>query len=108
MQRAKERQRVIVDARDRVADLGIVILDHPEVQRALRVAHHIGDAVVADRDAEILRRDVFELMRLVDDRVVAVGDHLAVGALAHRRVGAQQVVIDDHDVGFGGASAASS
>ena len=42
-------------------------------------------------------------MRLVDDRVLAVRDHLAEGALPHRGVRAQQVVIDDDDVGLGGA-----
>ena len=31
------------------------------------------------------------------------GNDLAVGALPHRRVGAQQVMIDDDDVGVGGA-----
>jgi hypothetical protein len=58
--------------------------------------------IVADATAEVLRRDVFEVMRLVDDRVVAVGNHLAVGALAHRSIGAEQVVVDDHQVRFGG------
>ena len=40
-------------------------------------------------------------MRLVDDRVITVRDHFAVGALAHRGIRAQQVVIDDHHVGLG-------
>ena len=40
------------------------------------------------------------MMRLVDDRVVALGDHLAVGALPDRRVGAEQVMVDDHHVRF--------
>ena len=49
------------------------------------------------RDAEALRRDVFELVRLVDDGVAAdAGNDFAVGVLPHRGVRAQQVMIDDH------------
>ncbi len=40
-------------------------------------------------------------MRFVQDEVGARRDHLAEGALSDRRVGAQQVVIDDHHVGCG-------
>jgi hypothetical protein len=64
-------------------------------------------AVVADRDAEVLRRDVLELVRLVHDRIAAMRDDLAVRVLPHRGVGAQQVVVDDDDVGFRGALAHS-
>ena len=74
-------------------------------QRGLGVAHQVVDAVVADADAEVLRGDVLELVRFVDDQMRARRDHLAVGALAHRGVGAQQVVVDDHDVALGGALA---
>src|SRR5262249_30266736 len=56
-------------------------------------------------DAEILGGDVFKLMRLVDYERGARRDDLSVCALADRRVGAQQVMIDDDDVGFGGALA---
>ena len=54
---------------------------------------------------EVLRRDVLELVRLVHDERRAGRDHLAVLALPHGRVGAQQMVIDDDDVGFRGALA---
>ena len=46
--------------------------------------------VVADAVAEVLRGDVLELVRLVDDRVAAGGNDLAEGALADRGIGAQQ------------------
>ena len=72
---------------------------------AVDVARELLDAVVADGEAEILRRHVLELVRFVDDRVAAGGNHLAVRALPHRRVGAEQVVVDDDDVGLGGALA---
>ena len=36
-------------------------------ERAIDVAREIVDAIVADGDAEVLRRDVLELVRLVDD-----------------------------------------
>ena len=54
-------------------------------------------------DAEVLRGHVLELVRLVDDERGAGGNDFAVRALAHRGIGAEQVVVDDHDVGFGGA-----
>ena len=87
------------------ASARVPIGDQLRAERAVDVARQIVDAVVADRDAEVLRRDVLELVRLVDDRVAAARDHFAVLALAHGRVGAQQVMVDDHDVGFGGALA---
>ena len=69
----------------------------------LAVAHELVEPVVAHRHAEILRRDVLELVRLVDDRVAALRNDLAVGALPDRRVGAQQMMIDDDQVRLGGA-----
>ncbi len=42
-------------------------------------------------------------MRFVENRVAARGNHFTEGVLPQRRVGAQQMVIDDDDVGFGGA-----
>ncbi len=63
------------------------------------------DAVVADDDTEILRCDVLELVRLVNDGHLALRNHLAERVAAHLRVGAEQVVIDDHHVRLGGALA---
>ena len=71
----------------------------------LDVARELLEPVVAHAEAEMLRGDVLELMRFVDDRAAAGGDDLAVRVLANRRVRAQQVVVDDDDVGFGGALA---
>ena len=68
-------------------------------QRAFGVAHELVDPVRAERHAEVLRDDVLELMRLVDDRQIALRNDRAVAALTDRRVRAQQVVIDDDDVG---------
>ena len=47
-------------------------------------------------------------MGLVDHREVAFGDDFAEAPLAHRRIGAQQVVIDDDDVRLGRAVAHAS
>ena len=73
--------------------------------RALDVARVVIEPVVADRASEVLRRDVLELVRLVDDGVAARRNHFAERALPHRGVGAEQVVIDDDDVGLRGALA---
>ena len=73
--------------------------------RALDVARVVVEPVVADGAAEILRGDVLELVRFVHDRVARVRDDFAERVLPHRRVGAQQVMVDDDDVGFGGALA---
>jgi hypothetical protein len=100
-QRTEEGERMIVNAADGAPQLGIVVLDLAEVEHAFGVAHEIGDAIVADRASEILRGDVFEVVRFVDDRVVTVRDHFAVGALTHRRISAQQVMIDNHHIRFG-------
>jgi hypothetical protein len=47
-----------------------------------------------------LRRDVFELVRFVDDEDGSGRNHLAVRALPHRSIRTQQMVIDDHHVGL--------
>ena len=81
---------------------------HDEVglaEHPLGVVDQRLDAVVADRDAEVLRRDVLELVGLVDHQRRALRDHLAEGVVAQRRVGAEQVVVDDDHVRFGRALA---
>ena len=106
---AEERPRVVRDPcpRPSAHGLRVIPVGHRASPPSARshVAHQVLDAVVADRQAEVLRRHVLELVRLVDHRVAAVGDHLAEGVLPHRRVGAEQVVVDDDDVGLGGALA---
>ena len=70
---------------------------------ALDVAGEILDPVGADRNAEVLGGDVLELVRLVQDGVGVRRDHRAVGTLPHGGIGAEQVVVDDDQVGLGGA-----
>jgi len=53
-----------------------------------------------DRDAEVLRRHVLELVRLVDDQRCARRDDFAVVALAKLRVCTEQVVVHDDDIGL--------
>ena len=88
----------VVDAASRVAArAGVRTVRR---QQPAPVPHQVLEPVVADTDAEVLRGDVFEQVRFVDHRAGAPRDDLAVGALAHRRVGAQQMVVHDDQVGF--------
>ena len=79
--------------RDLVVLAGRKALPHGRrrVDAAFDVAQQVVDAVVADRDAEVLRRHVLELMRLVEDCDVAVRNHSAVVALSDGRIREQQV-----------------
>ena len=45
-------------------------------------------SMCGEGDAEVLRDDVFELMRFVDDEEMALRNHFAERALAHRGIGA--------------------
>ena len=47
--------------------------------------------------------DILELVRFVDHGEIAVRNDFAEAALPHRRIGAEQVVVDDDEVGLGGA-----
>ncbi len=78
--------------------LGLLRLERRGRQQALTVADQIVGAGVADGHAEVLRRHILDLMRFVHDERRARRNHLAVRARAHRRIGAQQVMVDDHDV----------
>ncbi len=75
-----------------------VVGDKTGADRPVDVAHEVVDAVAAHREAEVLRRHILELMRLVDDGVAAARDHFAEVALPDRRVGAEQVMVDNDDV----------
>ncbi len=58
-------------------------------------------AVRGDLDAEVLGGHVLEEVGLVEDHRVVGGDDLAVAArVLHREVGAEQVVVHDHEVGL--------
>ncbi len=74
-------------------------------QQTFAVAHKIVDAIGAERAAEVLRRDVLELVGLVDDERRTERNHFSVFALPDRCIRAQQMVVDDDDVGLGGALA---
>ena len=101
-QLGEERARVVAQALDGLGDLVPVAgrsSTPPAATKPLDVARELLDAVGADAEAEVLRGDVFELVRFVEDRAAAGGNHLAERVLADGRVGAQQVMVDDHDVG---------
>ncbi len=103
-ERSEESAGAIAQPLQRLGD-GVAIgltLDSARRDEAFDVARQVLESVVADREAEVLRRDVLELMGFVDDRDVTRRNHLAVVALADRSVGAQQMVIHDDDVGLGG------
>ncbi len=59
--------------------------------------------VVADREAEILARDILDLMRFVEDYGVVVGENAAHFVPPHGEVGKEEMVVDDDDIGFRGA-----
>src|SRR4051794_13339638 len=105
LQRAEEQPRMIAH----VLDVALQVVRAVRIRDKLRgngpidVTRQIVEPIVADRNAEVLRGDVFELVRFVDDGVVARRNHLAEAALSHRRVRAQQMMVDDDEVGFSGA-----
>ena len=83
----------------------IAIRNQVRADGPFRVAREIFDAIVAQGDAEVLGGDVLQLVSLVDHGVVAPRDHFTVIALPHRRVGAEQVMVDDDHIGLGGTLA---
>ena len=106
-ERAEEELRVVAHAvqqiqhlaRGRLLDFGRprpVAGDEPPP-----VVIQLVEPAVADGDAEVLGRHVLELVGFVDHRGRARRNHLAVGALPHRGVRAQQVVVDDDHVRLG-------
>jgi hypothetical protein len=99
----EERARVVAEALNGLENpvAGLSIGGCAGRCEPLAIPREVFDPVVADRRAEVLRDDVLELVRFVEDEVGARRDHLAERALADRRVGAQQVMIHDHHVGGG-------
>ena len=106
-QLGEECLRVVAQPLDRLDNLvlGGAVLDAAGRDQPFDVARELLDAVGADVEAEILRRDVLELVRLVEDRSRERRNDLAEGVLPDRGIGAQQVMVDDHDVGRRGALA---
>jgi hypothetical protein len=79
----EEGLRMRSQADGRLLDLVAVLrrLDGSRSREPVDVPAQVFDAVIADRDTEVLRRDVFELVGFVDDRRAAGRDDLAVGVL---------------------------
>ena len=105
LERAEEPPRVIPDVLDVALQIvgAIAIRQLPAGDRPIDIAREVVEPVVADREAEILGRDIFELVRFVDDRVAGTMESPRRSALAHRRVRAQEMMVDDHQVRFGSA-----
>src|SRR2546422_2815180 len=81
---AEKCARVVAQLLDRLGDVvprAPVVADNRD-ERPFDVARELLDAVVAQAVAEVLRRNVLELMRLVENRAMAGGDHFAVRVLA--------------------------
>ncbi len=92
-------------ARDAIRILGDLIpaIHRPRSEDTPDVPREVVQTIVADRQAEVLGRHVFELVCLVHDGVAAVRDHLAEFALTNRGVRAQEVMVHDDHVGLRGA-----
>ena len=88
---------------ERLAQIGRLLAGEARADQHVAVARQLVEPVRAHRHAEVLRRDVLELVGFVDDGVAALRDHLAVRTLAHGRVRAEQVVIHDDEVRIRGA-----
>ncbi len=88
-----------------VAQFGRLVAGRAGREHPLAITRQLVEPVVAHRHAEILRSDVFELMRFVDDRAAAFRNHFAVRALPYRSVGAEQVMIHHDEVRLLGARA---
>ena len=96
----EEGARAIAQALDGLCDLvlRVSVLDAADRDQPFDVTGQILDPVVADAEPEVLRRDVLELVRFVEDRTADRRDHLTEPARSHGRVGAEQVMVDDHHV----------
>src|SRR5689334_4160028 len=98
---AEEAAGVIAQPLDRLLELrGIRKTGHrARLDESLDVTRIVFEPIVADRESEVLSRDVLELMRLVDNGMATRRNDLAVLVLTNRRIRAEQMMIDDDDVG---------
>ena len=71
-------------------------------QQCIGIARQLFKADVADRESEVVRRNLFQFMRLVEDDRGSLGKDAGVGRagglLFDGEVGEEQVVVDDDDV----------
>ena len=89
------------DLRIQPAQCAVDVARHllSEQQFTRNVLRNGGELTRADAVAEELRRDVRQLVRLVDHDRVGTGKQVAEPFFLQHQVGHQQVVIDDDDVG---------
>ena len=101
----EERAGVIAQPFDRLRDVvsRAAILSDDRDERSLDVARELLHPVRADAETEVLGRDVLDLVCFVEAGIVTRRNDFAVRVLANRGVGAEQMVIDDDDVGRCGA-----
>jgi hypothetical protein len=78
------------------------------LQKILNIAAEFFETRCADGDPEIAAGNVFQFVRLVEDHDPCVGKDACVGGafglLFDSEIGKEQVMIDDHDVAFRGAT----
>jgi hypothetical protein len=55
-------------------------------------------------DAEVLTRDIFDLVRFIEDHRIVFGQNGAEFFVLQREVGEEEMVIDDDDVAFRSAA----
>ncbi len=79
----------------------MLVLAAPRVEQAQRVSSQIFQSICAHGHAEVLSGHVLQLMRFVDDGMTAGRNDFAVRAFPHGRIGTEQMVIHDHEIGFG-------
>ena len=78
-------------------------------QQRLDVARQILETHVAEADAEVARRHILQLVRLIEDHHSGFRQNACIGSaaglLTDRHVGKEQVMIHDDHVALGGAAA---
>ena len=96
----EQRDARALDGVDRVVGGAAGPQRHPR-ERQVRIAHELRELVRRDARAEMLGRDVLELVRLVEDHRVVIGQHARAGMRgAQRAIGEVEVVIDEDQLGL--------
>ncbi len=100
-QGGEEEGRTLAQPFHRAADDAALVLAASRVEQAQHVPGQILQSIRAHGHAEVLGGHVLELMRFVDDGLTARGNDFAVRAFPDSRIGTEQMVIHDHEIGFG-------